>query len=273
MRVYAGIEFAIGAFGLVLLVALPAAQTVYVTAVGYGFGGVLLRALVCVICLIPPTMLMGATLPAVARWAGTTRVGMARTGLFYAANTIGAVAGVLLASFYLLRLFDTVTATLVAVGLNVTVALLALLLAARHPYPGSDAAPTPSTSSVLATGGVRAAVLVVAGLSGFASLGAEVVWTRQLSLLFGATVYSFTIILAVFLAALGVGSIAGSYVSRTSPNPRIAFAVCQAGALLGIVWISFWRPSIVASQEIGRVVSVRYTSSPAVKARATRMRR
>ena len=251
LRVYAGIEFALGAIGLVLLVALPAAQTVYVTAVGYGFGGVLLRASVCVICLIPPTMLMGATLPAVARWAGTTRVGMARTGLFYAANTIGAVAGVLLASFYLLRLFDTVTATLVAVGLNVTVALLALLLAARHPYPGSDAAPTPSTSSVLATGGVRAAVLVVAGLSGFASLGAEVVWTRQLSLLFGATVYNFSLILAVFLSGIGGGSLAGAWAARRTARADLALGWCQLVLLAALPWGAYMIGYVIPAWDIG----------------------
>ncbi len=251
LRVYAGIELAIGAIGLVLLVALPTAQAVYVTAVGYGFGGVLLRALVCVICLIPPTMLMGATLPAVARWAGTTRVGMARTGLFYAANTIGAVAGVLLASFYLLRLFDTVTATFVAVGLNVTVALLALLLAARHPYPGSDAAPTPSTSSVLATGGVRPAVLVVAGLSGFASLGAEVVWTRQLSLLFGATVYNFSLILAVFLSGIGGGSLAGAWAARRTARGDLVLGWCQVALLAALPYGAYMIGYVIPAWETG----------------------
>ena len=251
LRVYAGIEVAIGAIGLVLLVALPAAQAVYVTAVGYGFGGVLLRALVCVICLIPPTMLMGATLPAVARWAGTTREGMARTGLFYAANTIGAVAGVLLASFYLLRLFDTVTATLVAVGLNVTVALLALFLAARHPYSGSAAAPTPSTSSVLATGGVRPAVLVVAGLSGFASLGAEVVWTRQLSLLFGATVYNFSLILAVFLGGIGGGSLAGAWAARRTARADLALGWCQLVLLAALPWGAYMIGYVIPAWDTG----------------------
>ena len=118
LKVYAGLELSIGVIGLILLVALPRVQTVYLSAVGYGLGGVLLRAVVCITCLLPPTMLMGATLPAVARWTGATRTGVAQTSLLYAANTIGAVAGVLIASFYLLRLHDTVVTTLVAVGLK-----------------------------------------------------------------------------------------------------------------------------------------------------------
>ena len=39
-----------------------------------------------------------------------------------------------------------------------------------------------------------------------AALGAEVVWTRLLSLLLGGTVYTFSLILAVFLIGLGIGS-------------------------------------------------------------------
>ena len=215
LRVYAGLELLIGGFGLVLLAFLPAAQEVYVSAVGYGLGGVLLRATVCIVCLLPPTVLMGATLPAVARWTGASRAGVARAGLLYAANTVGAVAGVLIASFYLLRVFDTVTATFVAVGVNVFVALAAFALAARCP---ETAVPVAPEAKPIVT---RPVVLTVAGLSGFAALGAEVVWTRQLSLLFGATVYNFSLILAVFLAGLGAGSLIGARVAHArQPQPE-----------------------------------------------------
>ena len=46
------------------------------------------------------------------------------------------------------------------------------------------------------------------------ALGAEVIWTRMLSLLFGATVYTFSLILAVFLLGLGIGSSVGSAIAR-----------------------------------------------------------
>ena len=58
---------------------------------------------------------------------------------------------------------------------------------------------------------------------GFAALGAEVVWTRLLSLLFGSTVYTFAIILAVFLAGLGIGStLAARWVQRIEPAAVVA---------------------------------------------------
>ena len=229
LRVYAGLELATGIIGLILLVALPGLQTVYLAAVGYGLGGVLLRAVACIACLLPPTMLMGATLPAVARWTGPTRTGVAQTGLLYSANTIGAVAGVLTASFYLLRVHDTVVATFVAVGLNVVVALVALRLAAsRAAQPDAVV----SDVSQAQPAAMRPVVLVVIALSGFASLGAEVVWTRQLSLLFGATVYNFSLILAVFLAGIGGGSLAGAWLARRTCRADLALAWCQL-ALLG----------------------------------------
>ena len=57
LRVYTGLELSIGVGGLILLVALPRVQMVYLAVVGYGLGGVLLRAVVCIACLLPPTML------------------------------------------------------------------------------------------------------------------------------------------------------------------------------------------------------------------------
>ena len=236
LRVYAALELSIGVIGLLLLVALPRVQTVYLAAVGYGLGGVLLRAVVCSACLLPPTILMGATLPAVARWTGTTRTGVAQTGALYAANTIGAVGGVLIASFYLLRVYDTVVATLAAVGLNVAVALVALWLAARRgTRPDAAAADVSGPGSVAA----RPVVLAAIALSGFASLGAEVVWTRQLSLLFGATVYNFSLILAVFLAGIGAGSLGGAWLARRAARTDLALAWCQLALLAALPYAAY----------------------------------
>ena len=258
LKVYAGLELLIGVIGLVLLVVLPRVETVYLAAVGYGLGGVLLRAVVCIACLLPPTILMGATLPAVARWTGTTRSGVGQTGTLYAANTIGAVAGVLIASFYLLRVHDTVVATLAAVGLNVAVALVAVWLAARR--PGVAAAEGPGPGPVVA----RPVVLAAIALSGFASLGAEVVWTRQLSLLFGATVYNFSLILAVFLAGIGAGSLGGAWLAARTGRADLALGWCQLALLVALPYgaymigyqIPFWQlgddflPWVYASQPL-----------------------
>jgi spermidine synthase len=68
------------------------------------------------------------------------------------------------------------------------------------------------------------------------ALGAEVIWTRVLSLLLGGTVYTFSIIAAVFLLGLGIGSTAGAWAARLIMRPAMAFAVCQLGVVLGVGW-------------------------------------
>ncbi len=93
LRVYAGLELGIGAFGLLLLFVLPLVGRLYIAWGGEGLTGFLLRGLVAAVCLLPPTLAMGATLPAVSRSVETTPEGISRLGLFYAGNIAGAVFG------------------------------------------------------------------------------------------------------------------------------------------------------------------------------------
>jgi spermidine synthase len=135
LRVYAWLEAGIGVIGLAVLFLVPLIGRLYAAVGGGdGFTGILMRGLLCAVCLLPPTMLMGATLPAIARWIGTTGTGVSWLGFFYGANIAGAVAGCLLAGFYLLRVFDMATATYVAVALNLAVAGIGYALAKAAPY-------------------------------------------------------------------------------------------------------------------------------------------
>ena len=122
LRVYAMLEAGIAICGVAILFGLPWAGGLYVAIGGGGFGGLLIKGLFCALCLLPPTLLMGATLPAVARWVETTPRGVSWLGFFYGGNIAGAVFGCLLAGFYLLRAHDTMFATFVAVAINVAVA-------------------------------------------------------------------------------------------------------------------------------------------------------
>eukprot|EP01035_Chromulina_nebulosa_P048958 gene48958-66468_t len=148
LRVYALLEFGIAASALFVLFALPSIARVYTSLATTGLAGLLWRGLVCALCLLPPTMLMGATLPAIARWVEATPRGVSWLGGFYGGNTLGAVAGSLLAGFYLLRVYDLPTATACAVALNVLVGLLALVLARLSPAPVSQPPdPRPKTQA------------------------------------------------------------------------------------------------------------------------------
>jgi spermidine synthase len=241
LRVYALLELGVGACALALLAAMPLVGRVYFAAGGSGPGGFLVRGLVSAVCLLPPTILMGATLPAVSRWIETTPEGVSWLGWFYAGNIAGAVGGCLAAGFYLLRFYDMAAATFVAVGLNVIVAAFAWLAArsfklqsdADHATRNAIDRATPvSGFSRTGTWCVYAAI----ALSGFAALAGEVIWTRLIGLLFGATVYTFSIILAAFLIGLGAGSAGGSVLARRVARPRVVLACCQLLAAAAISW-------------------------------------
>jgi spermidine synthase len=233
LRVYALLELGIGAIGLAVMFGMPFVEQVYSRYAIHGTPGILLRALVAGVCLLPPTLLMGATLPAIARWVETGPEGVSWLGFFYGGNIVGAVIGCLLAGFYLLRVFDMVTATYVACALNVVVATIALALAARAGYePPAVLAPGESARRVVGAWVVYPAI----ALSGMSALGAEVVWTRLLSLMLGATVYTFSLILAVFLIGLGIGSSLGAMAARRASSAQVALGVCQWLLTAAIAW-------------------------------------
>jgi spermidine synthase len=235
LRVYALVEFGIAACGVLVLAGMPLLDRVYTAAVGHGLPAMLFRALVSAVCLLPPTFLMGASLPAAARWLETSREGVSWMGLLYGSNTVGAVFGCLLAGFYLLREFDMTVATLAAAAVNLTVAFVSLAIAGRTPQRAAG-----TESALPAAGPSRGygPVYVAIALSGATALGAEVIWTRVLSLLLGATVYTFSIILAVFLIGLGLGSGGGSLLLRVA-RPRYALGYCQLLLVGAVAWTAW----------------------------------
>lgn len=290
LRVYAWLEVAIGVLGLVVLLMLPHMDRLYVAIATRGWLGIVFRAAIASLCLLPPTFFMGATLPCVARWVEATPRGVSWMGFFYSGNITGAVLGCLLAGFYLLRVYDATVATFVAVGLNFAIAAVVFSLVGRMPDHGWDEVTTPSAApaslsppgtrppathaaqsrpagvpgthddrvgSRIASAPWTASVYVAIALSGASALGAEVIWTRLLSLLFGATVYTFSIILAVFLVGLGIGSHAGAVLAR-GPHPRLLLTMAQLLLTGAIAWAAY--------QMVGSLpywpINVGYTSDP-----------
>jgi len=250
LRVYAFLELATGVCGILVLFGLPLLQNVYVAGVTSGLPNAALRAICCAICLLPPTILMGATLPLIARWVESTPSAAAWWGYFYGSNIAGGVIGCFLAGFYLLRVYDMSIASYLAAAINVTVAVASFgILGAVGDQPVSSV----DAAEASAPAGPRPwAVYFSIGISGLTALGAEVVWTRLLSLMLGPTTYTFSIILGVFLAGLGIGSAAGSRLAAKRGNPRVLLATCQvllafalawAGILLA-VWLPYWQGNL-----------------------------
>jgi spermidine synthase len=243
LRVYAWLELGIGAFGIVALFGVPLVGRLYVAGAVSGLFGMVLRGVVAAACLLPPTLLMGGSYPAIARWIKTTSTTPKESsgspsgalGLLYSANIAGAVIGCGAAGFYLLRVHDMAVATFAAAAVNCAVALLGFALAARARHSGTA---LDARSQVHRAPG---AVLIYAAIafSGMTALGAEVVWTRLLSLLLGPTVYTFSIILGVFLVGLCAGSGAGSFIARRVRDPRLALAACQILLAVAIAWTAW----------------------------------
>jgi spermidine synthase len=234
LRVYAGLELGIGVIGILVLVSMPLVGGTYTTWAGAGLTGILVRGIAAGVCLLPPTLLMGATLPAISRWVRTDPRGVSWLGFFYGGNIAGAVLGSLLAGFYLLRVYDVSIATYVAVALNLMVAALGFAVARSTTHEPAPAVPETNARAPEAW-----SVYVTIALSGMTALAAEVVWTRLLSLLFGATVYTFSLILAVFLVGLGIGSSLGAAIARAVPRPRLPLGISQLLLCGAIAWTSY----------------------------------
>jgi spermidine synthase len=238
LRVYAYLELGIGVLGLLILFGMPLLNSIYAAiSPGSGVIGIGLRGIAAAICLLPPTLLMGATLPAISRWVEATPEGVSWLGFFYGGNIAGGVLGSLLAGFYLLRVYDLNVATFAAVAINGTVALLALTIAKSAPaveeLPGDHGVETAATRQG------QWAIYVAIALSGMTALACEVIWTRLLSLLFGGTVYTFSLILACFLFGLGIGSSIGSAIGRGATRPRLAFGWCQMLLCAAMAWSAY----------------------------------
>jgi spermidine synthase len=244
LRIYAALELGIGLCGILVLFGMPFVNRAYIAGAALGMPGMLLRGLIAAICMLPPTILMGASLPAIARWVDSTPRGVSWWGFLYGGNTLGAVLGCVFAGFYLLRLYNMAIATYFAAAVNLVVALISFWLAGRTPsHAASDemtatSAPSDLTPAEAIGSASNWTVYVTIALSGATALGAEVVWTRLVGMILGSTVYVFSIILAVFLTGLTIGSGIGSWVLRKM-QARLALGWCQILLALAIAWTAY----------------------------------
>jgi spermidine synthase len=173
--------------------------------------------------LLPPTALMGATLPLLARHAvrRDSEVGP-RIGALYATNTAGAIGGTLCAAFLLLPALGLRQTVYVGAAVNALVFAGAALLA-------RTGSPAPPPGEVVP--GARRArwILLAMAFSGGASFVYEVMWTRLLSQLLGGSVYAFATMLASFLLGIALGSAAAGRLARDAARATTGFAWAQLG--------------------------------------------
>ncbi len=189
--------------------------------------GTISRLALSALVLAVPTTVMGGTLPAAAR--GVTRAIDARrrdVAALYGLNTLGAVAGCVIATFYLLELFGTRATLWLAAAVNLLVAILARQLG--RTVPALDDAPVTSAAGPAARVEDRqvplAFLLVASGLVGFSFFLMELVWYRMLGPLLGGSVFTFGLILAIALGGIGLGGLLYALSGGDKPATLAGFA-------------------------------------------------
>jgi len=252
MRLYADLET-----GIALSAALTPLLLVAVRRAYIGLGGTLqlglvgataLRLLLTALVLALPTFLMGGTLSAAARAVETRDdLGRRAVALLYAANTLGAVTGALVATFVFLELFGTRSTVWLASLLNLLVAVFARHLA-RGLAPPEAAAGEPARGPVPAAAPAAFVLTSAAGV-GAAFFLMELVWYRMLGPLLGGSVFSFGLILAVALAGIGLGGLLFSLMARqrVATLRGLAWTCLLEAACLGLPYALGDRIAILAA--------------------------
>ena len=225
IRLYAVLEFVIGLCGLTLRPVFgaievldsavyhlnaPLAPLVHIASIAAALG--------------VATLAMGATLPVFGLIARQVNVRLSR---LYALNTLGAALGALLAAFIFIPLFGVTMASFYIAGINLLVALLALLL-----RPAEVVATTGEEDVRVGSALPVRLMALVAAVTGFATLLLEVAWFRSLTAAYGSTTDAFAIMLAAVLLALGLGARLVPFVQRLGVQPGQLLAAAGIAILL-----------------------------------------
>ncbi len=222
IRVYAGLELAVGLLGLGVPLVLPAVHAVQAAVLGVDAPLAVVLAvqgLLCAAVLILPTSCIGATLPVLSRWIATNRASRgADLGRLYAVNTLGAFAGTVLTGFVWIEVLGLSTTNALAAAANLAAAAGALRLA------GGGGRRVPRVGP----GRVPRKLLVAASMSGFLALAHEVVWSRLIGMVLITTTYAYTTILATVIGGIGVGSLLGARAADRG-DPLRLFGGLQLG--------------------------------------------
>jgi len=247
VRLYGILEIAIGVYAFFLPLILKQYDFLYVTffrAADPSFFTLLLfRFTLTAALLILPTTLMGATLPILSAFVtrNLKSVGWS-TGSLYALNTFGAVLGCAAAGFYLIGRFGILQTIHIAVAANVIIGAFMYLAFSRWQTLEAEDADTSQAAHV---GDVRTSetpavypqpivrlVLLFLGLSGFCSLGYEVLWTRALVYHLNISVYAFATMLTTILVGIALGSFIFARIVDRTREPLLLFSAIEL--LIGI---------------------------------------
>lgn len=193
-------------------------------------GFLMAKGVLAFIALLMPTFCMGGTLPALARMVGSGS--QLSASLLYALNTFGAALGAIAVPFVLLPRLGANGTLFSAVLANMLVALAAWRVSKSFQPP---AVPLISHQPRERAGTTTTGGLTLAFVSGLAVFALQVLWNRAFAQVHENSIYSFSIIAAVFILALAAGSaLARSCLKRWPATSLIAFAWMAGGVLAAV---------------------------------------
>ncbi|HJZ72523.1 MAG TPA: hypothetical protein VKE51_12345 [Vicinamibacterales bacterium] len=241
LRAYAALELIVAVTGLTLTYGLPplAAVVARLSAGGGDAAVNAVRLAIAFTVMLVPATAMGATLPVLTGALVRSRAQFGPiVGRLYGWNTLGAVVGVVATETVLIGRVGIAGAAWIAALLDGLAAAVALQCARRAGSTVSAFDGGPDSHAA----GARP-VLAAAFLAGASLLALEVVWLRFLSMYVLSTTLAMSVMLAVVLAAIGLGGIAGSrWLARSSDGAaRPATVAFLAGcATVASYWAFQW---------------------------------
>ncbi len=246
----AAIEFALAALGPLLglaLVHLPSVAAHWLPGAASAGAPLFVtsRFLLALGLLIAPATLMGATYPILVRAVSVDLDHFHRgIGRLYAANTLGGVAGVLLAGFAILPATGIPGSMVSAAAANLLAAAAAMAAYFRATKPETTNEQRQRRAADQSIGLPRI-VLAAAACSGALVLGAETLWHRALKMVLANSTTTLTLLLALTLAGLGLGAVAGAPLLRRG-KVLTSWAKLQLGAVAMLVIQAAFMPEIAS---------------------------
>jgi spermidine synthase/MFS family permease len=212
-------------------------------------GATAIRLLLATAIMAVPTVLMGGTLPAAVRSVTrTTDVHRRALGVLYGSNTLGAVLGSTIATFFALEQLGTRATLMAGCALGFLAGVAAIALSRALPPLTAEAPPAGDESTAASLAAHKLAredanqpvgerlIYLTAAVLGFTFFALELVWYRMLGPILGGTAFTFGLILCVALLGIGIGGIAYNVVfSRWRPSWAALAATCGLEALLTII--------------------------------------
>jgi len=257
---FAVLELAVGAFAIA---SVPIYYHLLYARAIWLYSSLATATVVHFLSLLPPTVLMGMSLPFIVRGLVSDRVTAPRTiGLLYAANALGAGVGAFLTPWLLLRYLGVSGAITVGATGSLLAAVGGFFVSRRVPrdegHPaGRERSLTPVPADEPAQP-FRSWVALYA-LSGFMSLSLEMVWFRTLDVAAKGAAFTFGTLLAVYLFGLAGGTLAAAGRAATIRRPLAVFLLCQVGIVLAtvvahglLVWLPAEWPVLAAITEYGK---------------------